>query len=619
MAELNHSSLQKGVQVIKDYVKLLPNAPGVYRMLSHKGDVLYVGKAKNLADRVTSYTRPKDLPRRIQRMIALTYKMEFVHTRSEAEALLLESSLIKSLSPRFNVLLKDDKNLPEILITKNHDFPLITSHRGTRRIKGDYFGPFASTWAVNETITMLQKVFLLRSCSDNVFNNRSRPCLLYQIKRCSAPCTGEIDKDAYGQLIQQAKQFLQGKTKEIRKMLTQNMQEAASNMQFEEAAIWRDRIRAITGIQTKQSVNLASNNDLDIIALYRDKAYSCIQVFFFRAGRNQGNQSYFPKHDIEDDDATIMSAFLGQFYTRFLPPPEIYISTSFDDPSLKEALYQRRKGKVSITVPQKGEKMDVLKQALSNAQHALERKLHERSSWQLQLSQMAELLKLDDIPQRVEVYDNSHIQGNYQIGAMIVASPYGFEKSQYRKFNIQDETISGGDDFAMMQEVMRRRFTRLQKGEGIAPDLVLIDGGKGQLSSVMEIIADLGVQGVTFVGVSKGKDRNAGKEQLHFSDGQSFFPEENTPALWFLQKLRDEAHRFAISSHRSKRAKSMKQSKLDMIKGIGPKKKKALLAHFGSVKEIQAASVEDLCQVQGISFELGQIILDALNERYSHQ
>ncbi len=612
MNELNHSNLQKGVQVIKDYVKLLPNTPGVYRMLSDTDDVLYVGKAKSLADRVTSYTRPKDLPRRIQRMIALTRKMEFVHTRSEAEALLLESSLIKSLSPRFNVLLKDDKNLPEILITKNHDFPLITSHRGVRRVKGDYFGPFASAWSVNETITMLQKVFLLRSCSDNVFSNRSRPCLLYQIKRCSAPCTGEIDKDAYNQLIKQAKQFLHGNTKEIRDMLTQNMHKAAQNMQFEDAAIWRDRIRAITGIQTKQSVNLTSNNDLDIIALHRDKAYSCIQVFFFRAGRNQGNQSYFPKHSIEDDDATIMSAFLGQFYARFLPPPEIYISTPIDDPSLKEALYQRRKGKVSIIVPQKGEKADVLKQALSNARHALERKLHERSTWQAQLTQMADLLGLDEIPTRIEIYDNSHIQGDYQIGAMVVASPHGFEKSQYRKFNINNETISG-DDFAMMKEVMQRRFTRLQKGEGTRPDLVLIDGGKGQLSSVMEIVEDLGVQGVTFVAVSKGKDRNAGKEQLHFTHKQSFFPEENTPALWFLQKLRDEAHRFAISTHRNKRAKSMKKSKLDSIKGIGPKKKKALLNHFGSVKGIQAASTEDLCKVDGISVELAQIILNSLN------
>lgn len=612
MTEYQESSLQEGVQIIKDYVKLLPNTPGVYRMLSETDDVLYVGKAKSLSDRVTSYTRPKDLPRRIQRMIALTRKMVFVHTRSEAEALLLESSLIKSLSPKFNVLLKDDKNLPEILITKNHDFPLVTSHRGVRQVKGDYFGPFASTWAVNETITMLQKVFLLRSCSDNVFNNRSRPCLLYQIKRCSAPCVGEISKDEYIELIKQAKQFLQGNTKEIRATLTQKMQEASNNMQFEEAAIWRDRLRAITGIQTKQSVNLAGNNDLDIIALHRDQAYSCIQVFFFRAGRNQGNQSYFPKHDIEDSDETIMSAFLGQFYARFLPPPEIYVSTSPDDPSLKEALYQRRESKVTIAIPKKGEKLDVLKQALLNAKHALERKLHERSTWQSQLRQMSELLELDEIPTRIEIYDNSHIQGNYQIGAMVVASPHGFEKSQYRKFNIKDETIIG-DDFAMMKEVMQRRFTRLQKGEGTSPDLVLIDGGKGQLSSVVEIIEDLGVRGVTFVAVSKGKDRNAGKEQLHFTDGKSFFPEENTPALWFLQKLRDEAHRFAISTHRSIRAKSMKKSKLDSIKGIGPKKKKALLSHFGSVKEMQAASVDDLCKVEGISIELAQTILDALN------
>lgn len=611
------ASLERGIEVIRSYLKTLPLTAGVYRMLGVNGEVLYVGKAKSLKARVTSYTRPLDAPRRIQRMVSLTHSMEFLNTRSEAEALLLEASLIKSLNPRFNVALKDDKSFPEILITGDSDFPRVTKHRGARKIKGDYFGPFASIWSVNEMTYLLQRTFLLRNCSDNVFNNRSRPCLLYQIKRCSGPCVGLISKEDYAKSVNDAKKFLKGDTKELRTEFTEKMEEAAQSMHYEQAAIWRDRLRAITNIQSKQSVNMTQQVDLDVVAIDMQGGYSCVQIFFFRGGRNHGNRSYFPKHDKDDTPETILSAFIGQFYARHNPPAEILTHIMPDDDSLESALSERRGTKVRILKPERGERADIVKQAQNNAKEALNRRMAENSGWTKQLENMAALLELENIPNRIEVYDNSHIQGNDMIGAMIVAGTEGFEKGQYRKFNIKDPNITPGDDFAMMKEVFTRRFTRLQKGEGIAPDLVLVDGGKGQLSAVMEMMNELGVSGVEFVGVSKGVDRNAGKEQLHLTDGRTLYPKPKDPALWMIQKLRDEAHRFAIGTHRKKRGKSMQKSGLDAIAGIGASRKKALMNHFGSLRDIKAASVEDIANVEGISPKLAAVIFNHLSGNYT--
>lgn len=611
------ASLERGIEVIRSYLKTLPVTAGVYRMLGAEGEVLYVGKAKSLKARVTSYTRPLDAPRRIQRMVSLTHRMEFLNTRSEAEALLLEASLIKSLNPRFNVALKDDKSFPEILITGDSDYPRVAKHRGARKTKGDYFGPFASIWSVNEMTYLLQRTFLLRNCSDNVFNNRSRPCLLYQIKRCSGPCVGLISKEDYGKSVSDAKKFLKGDTKELRGEFTEKMEEAAQSMHYEQAAVWRDRLRAITNIQSKQSVNMRQQVDLDVVAIDMQGGYSCVQIFFFRGGRNHGNRSYFPKHDKDDTPETILSAFMGQFYARHNPPAEILTHIMPDDDSLEGALSERRGTKVRILKPERGERADIVKQAQNNAKEALNRRMAENSGWTKQLENMAELLELDNVPNRIEVYDNSHIQGNDMIGAMIVAGAEGFEKGQYRKFNIKDPNITPGDDFAMMKEVFTRRFTRLQKGEGIAPDLVLVDGGKGQLSAVMEMMNELGVSGVEFVGVSKGVDRNAGKEQLHLTDGRTLYPKPKDPALWMIQKLRDEAHRFAIGTHRKKRGKSMQKSGLDAIAGIGASRKKALMNHFGSLRDIKAASVEDIANVDGISPKLAEIIFNHLSGNFT--
>lgn len=610
---ISASSLAQGIAAIKSYLKNLPSTAGVYRMLSESGEVLYVGKAKNLKARVASYTRPFDASRRIQRMVSLTRHMEFVNTRSEAEALLMESALIKSLDPRFNVALKDDKSFPEIFLTANHEFSRICKHRGAHKIKGDYFGPFASVWSVNEMIYLLQRLFLLRTCSDNVFNNRSRPCLLYQIKRCSAPCTGEVSKEDYDKLILNAKKFLKGESKDIRAEFTAKMEEAAQNMAYEEAAVWRDRLRALTQLQSKQSVTIEQKTAMDAIAIYREGGKACVQLFFFRSGRNQGTHSYFPRHDKEDTLDVILSAFIGQFYSRHMPPAEIIANIMPTDESLEAALSERRGAKVKIAVPQMGQKADVIKQALFNAKEGLKRKMVQTSSWTEQLAKTAELLRLSEMPQRIEVYDNSHIQGTDMIGAMIVAGRDGFEKSQYRKYNIKNPHIAPGDDFAMMKEVMRRRFMRLQKEQAVLPDLILIDGGKGQLSGVMEMVEDYGISGIDFVAVSKGKDRNAGKEQLHLTDGTTLYPEPQDSALWMIQKLRDEAHRFAIGTHRKKRGKSMQKSGLDAIKGIGAKRKKALMNHFGSLRDIQAASIEDISQVDGISSKQAEIIFNALS------
>ncbi len=616
---MNHyeSSLAYGIEIIKSYLKNLPQTAGVYRMLSETREVLYVGKAKNLKARVASYTRPYEASRRIQRMVSLTRYMEFVNTRSEAEALLMESALIKSLDPRFNVTFKDDKSFPEILLTDNHEFSRIAKHRGTHKIKGDYFGPFASIWSVNEMIYLLQRLFLLRTCSDNVFKNRSRPCLLYQIKRCSAPCTNEISKENYQKSVNDAKNFLKGRNKDIRNDLTQKMHQAAQNMAYEEAAVWRDRLRALTHIQAKQSVTIEQKTDIDVIAIHMELGKACVQVFFFRGGRNHGTCSYFPRHDAEDIPQNILSAFMGQFYSRHMPPAEILVNIMPDDETLEAAFSERRNAKVKITRPQLGQKADIIKQTLFNAKEALNRKMAEKSSWNEQLEKMAKLLKLPYIPKRIEVYDNSHIQGSDMIGAMIVAGHDGFEKNQYRKYNIKDPNITSGDDFAMMKEVMRRRFIRLQKEGAILPDLILIDGGKGQLSAVMKIVEEYDISHIHFVAVSKGKDRNAGKEQLHLTDGTHLYPEPRDAALWMIQKLRDEAHRFAIGTHRKKRGIKMSQSGLDAIKGIGAKRKKALMHHFGSLRDIKAASIEDICQVEGISTKQAEIIFNHLQGHYT--
>ncbi len=609
------SGLQ-GMALIQDEVKRLPDAPGVYRMLGEGGEALYVGKAKSLKKRVTHYAQGRFHTQRIAHMVHLTRAMEFTTTRTETEALLLESNLIKRMKPRFNVVLRDDKSFAEILIRRDHDAPQIRKHRGAHTIPGDYFGPFASTWAVNRTVNILQKAFLLRSCSDSVYETRTRPCMLHQIKRCSAPCTGLISPAGYAELVSEAHDFMRGKSRAVMKRLSDEMSAAAEDMEFEIAARLRDRIRALSAITMEQGINPETVDEADVFALHAEGGQACVQVFFFRAGQNWGNRAYFPRVDKSDEDGEILDAFLGQFYEDKPIPRLILLSHDVPNAALIAEAFAISAGrKVEIATPQRGEKRQLVAHALTNAREALGRKMAESSAQSKILAAVCEAFGLDGSPERIEVYDNSHIMGTNAVGGMIVAGPEGFLKNQYRKFNIRSQDLTPGDDYGMMREVLGRRFGRLVKEEEAGanparPDLVLIDGGAGQLAAAMEIMADLGVDDIVVVGVAKGPDRDAGLERFFMPGKTPFMLEPKSPALYYLQRLRDEAHRFAIGSHRVRRSIEMRKNPLDEIEGVGPGRKKALLHAFGSAKGVSKAAAADLAKVEGISAQLAQRIYD---------
>ncbi|MBA4792327.1 excinuclease ABC subunit UvrC [Phenylobacterium sp.] len=603
-----------GAALIKDEVKRLPDAPGVYRMIGEDGEVLYVGKARSLKKRVTQYAQGRFHTQRIALMVDLTRSMEFVTTRTETDALLLEINLIKQLKPRFNVLLRDDKSFPEIVIRRDHEAPQLRKHRGAHTIKGDYFGPFASAWAVNRTLNTLQKAFLLRSCSDSVYETRTRPCMLHQIKRCAAPCTGLVSIEDYGALVEEAEAFLRGKSRAVMARMSAEMQAASDDMEFERAARLRDRIRALASVAQETQINPESLEEGDVIALHGEGGQACVQVFFFRAGQNWGNRAYFPRVDKSDEEADVMAAFLGQFYED-KPIPRLILTNvePADCDLLSEAFALKAGRKVEILKPQRGEKRQLVDHALTNAREALGRKMAESSAQSKLLAGVCEAFGLEASPERIEVYDNSHIMGTNAVGGMIVAGPEGFLKSQYRKFNIKGTELTPGDDYGMMREVLRRRFGRLVKEEEAGespprPDLVLIDGGAGQLAAALEIMADLGVDDIAVVGVAKGPDRDAGLERFFMEGREPFMLEPKSPVLYYLQRLRDEAHRFAIGSHRTRRAIDMKKNPLDEIEGVGPGRKRALLHAFGSARGVSRASVEDLAKVEGVSQALAQRI-----------
>ena len=610
----------KGAARIAAYLKTLPDAPGVYRMLNAAGDVLYVGKAKSLKKRVASYAKSGGHNERIARMIAETAEMLFVTTASETEALLLESNLIKRLKPRYNVSYRDDKSFPNILLRADHDFPQLLKHRGAKTIKGTYFGPFASAGAVNRTLNTLQRAFLLRSCSDSVFESRTRPCLLFQIKRCSAPCVGRIDAAGYGELVRQAESFLTGKSRDLQDDLVDDMNEASEKMDFEAAAKLRDRLRAMSHIQAAQGVNPTTFTEADIFAAYNEGGHTCIQVFFFRAGQNWGNRPYFPRHPAELSLREALESFIAQFYDERTAPSLVLLSEQIAEPALlAEALALRSEHKVEIAVPQRGEKREIMEMALQNAREQLGRRMAENSAQRELLAGVAEALGMDAPPTRIEVYDNSHIQGTHAIGGMIVAGPDGFEKGEYRKFNIKSTELTPGDDYGMMREVLTRRFSRLLREEDISnrsgpktkwPDLVLIDGGPGQLSVACQVFADLGVEDVTLVGISKGPDRDAGREHFYLPGREPFRLDPKSPVLYFLQRLRDEAHRFAIGGHRKRRSKAIGANPLDEIAGVGANRKRALLQHFGSARAVAGAGLVDLESVEGVSATLARKIFD---------
>jgi excinuclease ABC subunit C len=653
-------SLAAGRAAILRYAKLAPSQPGVYRMIDARGDVLYVGKAKNVKNRIRAYARPAGLDSRIERMIAATRALEFVVTRTETEALLLEANLIKRLRPRFNVLLRDDKSFPYILITSDHWAPQILKHRGARTRPGQYYGPFASVWAVNRTINALQRAFLLRSCSDPFFESRTRPCLLHQIKRCSAPCTNEIDFGEYAVLVREANAFLSGRSKAVKDELAAEMEKASQALDFERAAVYRDRLAALSAIQSHQGVNPRGVEEADVFAIHQQGGFACVEVFFFRTGQNWGNRAYFPKADRSIAPGEILSAFLAQFYDDKPCPRLILISHEIDDRALlAEALAIKAGHKIEIMAPQRGEKKDLVEHALANAREALGRKLAETSSQERLLRQLAETFGLPRVPRRIEVYDNSHIHGSNAVGAMIVAGTDGFRKKEYRKFNIRSTDLTPGDDFAMMREVLTRRFKRLlaeaplpatggpaadaialvaapvaaesgssptklepepagaveaaDNAESPWPDLVLIDGGQGQLSAATGVLAGLGVA-VPMVAIAKGPDRDAGRETFFVPGRDSFKLPPRDPVLYFVERLRDEAHRFAVSSHRARRTRGLREAGLQEIAGIGPTRKRALLHHFGTLKAIERASVTDLMKVNGISAETARRIYDFFHE-----
>jgi len=609
--------LDTGIAAIRNVLKTLPLKPGVYRMHDARGDVLYVGKARALKKRVGNYVQIDRMPNRLRRMVALTRSMTIVTTNSEAEALLLEAQLIKRYRPAYNVLLRDDKSFPFILLRADHKFPRIQKHRGARRHKGQYYGPFASAGSVNQTLNALEKLFLLRSCSDSFFNNRDRPCLLYQIKRCSAPCVGRIDDSAYESLVADAKSFLDGKSSVVQAKLAQEMETAAEALDFERAAMVRDRLKALTFIQGSQAINAQGVGDADIFALAHRNGVMGIQAFFIRGGQNWGHRSFFPAHVAEISEDEVFISFLAQFYEDVPPAKCIFLDRQLTEADLlAQALSERAERKIEISVPQRGDRVRLVKQATRNAEEALDRKLAESTTQGKLLQEVADLFELPEPPRRIEVYDNSHIQGTNALGAMIVAGPEGFIKGQYRKFNIKNPDMAPGDDFAMMREVMARRFGRLmaddadQERDENWPDLVLIDGGKGQMSSVMQIVRELGVEDVAFIGVSKGPDRHAGRETFHFPDGREFTLPVNAPVMFYLQRLRDEAHRFAIGAHRAKRSKAISVSPLDEVPGIGPSRKKALLMHFGTARAVRNASLEDLQKTPGVSAAVAQTVYD---------
>ncbi|MDH3231755.1 MAG: excinuclease ABC subunit UvrC [Alphaproteobacteria bacterium] len=605
-------SLAAGIELIRRKLRTMPGSPGVYRMIGGRGKVLYVGKARNLKKRVATYAHPGRLPVRLQRMVAETRELEIVTTHTEVEALLLEANLIKTLKPHFNILLRDDKSFADILIAKDRDFPQILKHRGARKLKGEYYGPFASAGAVNRTITALQRAFLLRNCSDSVFASRNRPCLQYQIKRCSAPCVGRVDKDGYDALVRQAHAFLTGRTHAVQAELARQMQDASEALEFERAGALRDRIKALTQIQSHQDINPAGIGNTDVIALAQEGGQSCVQVFFFRDGRNHGNRAYFPSHDRNARPAEIMSAFIGQFYDGRPAPKQILVSDDAAEADLlAEALAIRAGHRVTIRKPLRGRLRKPLEHAVTNARSALARRMSESASQRRLLEGLAETLALESAPERIEVYDNSHIQGENAVGAMIVAGPEGLNKAAYRKFNIR--TVGGpagdaaaGDDYAMMREVLGRRFSRALKEDpdrehGAWPDLVVIDGGPGQLSAAAAALQELGIEDIELLAIAKGPDRNAGRERLHRPGRAPFLLEPKDPVLYFLQRLRDEAHRFAIGTHRARRGKGITVSPLDEIPGIGARRKRALLQHFGSAKAVAQAGLGDLEAVAGIS------------------
>lgn len=604
-----------GYAVIQDYLRTLDASPGVYRMLDADSRVLYVGKARNLKARVSNYSRPGNSPR-IERMIALTTSMMFLTTRTETEALLLEQNLIKQLKPKYNVLLRDDKSFPNILVAKDHGFPQIKKHRGARKQKGSYFGPFASAGAVNRTLNQLQKAFLLRNCSDSMFEARTRPCLQYQIKRCSAPCTGLISEAGYAESVRDAERFLSGRSTKIQEELAEQMMAASEAMEFERAAALRDRIKALTQVQSSQGINPRGVAEADVIGLHMDGGQACVQVFFIRANQNWGNQDFYPRVDADNSPAEVMEAFLGQFYGNKEPPRQLILSDAIENADLMEAaLGGKAERKVELLVPQRGEKTELVAFAVRNARESLARRMAESATQTKLLRGLAEAFGLDGPPQRIEVYDNSHIQGTNAVGGMIVMGPEGFMKNAYRKFNIKGDDLVPGDDFGMMKEVLNRRFSRLLKEDpdrdkGLWPDLLLIDGGAGQVSAVAEIMAEHGVQDIPMVGVAKGVDRDHGKEEFYRTGERAFALQRNDPVLYFVQRMRDEAHRFAIGTHRAKRAKTMSATPLDEVPGVGASRKRALLAHFGSAKAVSRANLADLRAVDGISEALAERIYD---------
>ncbi|MGZ3403380.1 MAG: excinuclease ABC subunit UvrC [Phenylobacterium sp.] len=613
----------KGAALIKDYVTRLPDRPGVYRMMAEDGEVLYVGKARSLKKRVVQYAQGRFHTQRIANMVDLTRSMEFITTRTETDALLLEINLIKQLKPRFNVLLRDDKSFPEIVIRREHAAAQLKKHRGAHTIKGDYFGPFASAYSVNKTLNTLQKAFLLRSCSDSVYESRTRPCMLHQIRRCAAPCTGLISLEDYNALVDEAGDFLRGKSRAVVKRMADEMQALSDDMEFERAARLRDRIRALASVAQETQVNPETVDEADVFALHAEGGQACVQVFFFRGGQNWGNRAYFPRVDKSDEDPEVMAAFIGQFYDD-KPIPRLILANvePAERDLLAEAFTQKSGRKVEINRPQRGEKRQLVEQATINAREALGRKMAESSAQTKLLAGVCEAFGLEAPPERIEVYDNSHIMGTNAVGGMIVAGPDGFQKSQYRKFNIKGTDITPGDDFGMMKEVLRRRFARLAKEEEEAllsgrdapeskfarPDLLLIDGGAGQVAAVLEVMADLGVDDIAVVGVAKGVDRDAGMERFFMPGKEPFRLDHKSPVLYYLQRLRDEAHRFAIGTHRAKRAKAMIKNPLDEIEGVGPGRKRALLHAFGSARGVSRASVDDLLKVEGVSQPLAERI-----------
>ena len=630
----NESGL-KGMDLIGEFVKHLPNSPGVYRMFNEAGDVLYVGKARSLKKRVGNYAQGRVHSNRIAQMVRFTAHMEFVTTRTETEALLLEANLIKRLRPRFNVLLRDDKSFPYILITADNRAPAIFKHRGARARKGDYFGPFASAGAVGRTINSLQRAFLIRTCTDSVFETRTRPCLLYQIKRCSGPCTHEISDQGYAELVKEAKDFLSGKSQSVKTAIARQMNEAAEDLDFERAAVYRDRLAALSHVQSHQGINPAGIEEADVFAIHHEGGISCIQVFFFRTGQNWGNRAYFPKADPSLPGSEILNAFLAQFYDDKPVPKQILLSETVEEQELLAAALGEKAGhKVTISVPQRGEKKDITDHVLANAREAHGRKLAETSSQARLLKGFAETFSLPYVPRRIEIYDNSHIMGTNAVGGMVVAGPEGFVKNQYRKFNIKSTDITPGDDFGMMREVMTRRFSRLLKEEGKPdrertptpeeaadmpfptwPDVILIDGGQGQMTAVRAILDELDIRDcVTAIGIAKGVDRDAGRERF-FADGRSDFSlPPRDPVLYFIQRMRDEAHRFAIGSHRARRKKEMIRNPLDEISGIGPGRKRSLLQHFGTAKAVSRAGLNDLMAVTGISEAVARQIYNHFHE-----